>query len=683
MKALFGIRTISAKAIVLVVVLIIINIAVCTGLILNHFSRILGTDRLKQNLHAAELIVNPNREDYTVRDGKLRLGDHILNGDRTSVDAVVSAFGGVSTIFQGDMRIATNIKKSDGSRAVGTKLAPGPVYDAVLRDGQPYYGSTKVLGKDFVAAYEPLKDAAGKTIGILFVGIEKTEFNKTFVDAAIFAGIAGLILAIFCAGIGMLSFRKLFAPFKPLSELMEDARSGKYTADVPFTERSDEFGTLSRVILEFNKAMKLQETERAANESAKIAAAEEQKRAEAEAKTVAEKLVVSTFGEGLRALANDDLAYRLNAEMPPAYRVLKDDFNAAIAKFEQNRRDRAAAEQQREHDRAAAEVAQKQAEEEAQRRSMEMVVSSFGEGLKALAARDLTYRINHDLPGGYRKLQEDFNSALDQLAEVMGEIDKRAGDIADNTKEISAASQEMAQRTEQQAASLEETSAAMEEITATVAKSAENAKEASEVAAGAKADAERGTAVSKDTVEAMQHIAKSSSEITQIIGVINEIAFQTNLLALNAGVEAARAGEAGKGFAVVASEVRALAQRSADAAKQIRTLIKTSEDQVKSGVKLVEESGHALGEIANDINRINSLMTEIANAQKEQATALGEINSAVSHMDQSTQQNAAMTEQSTAAARSMADSAHELAGLIGRFQLQAGQATAPRAAIAA
>jgi methyl-accepting chemotaxis protein len=456
--------------------------------------------------------------------------------------------------------------------------------------------------------------------------------------------------------------------FRELDEAMTRLGKGDKTVEVPYLDDTNETGRIAQTLARMKQDIIDRENAERQREADKLRAAESQKRAEAEAKAAAEALVVGTFGEGLQALAEENLSFRLTAEMPPAYQSLKDNFNQAIATSERNRQERADAAKRREEERIAAEAAQKKAEEAAQQRSVELVVSSFGEGLAALARRDLTYRLNRELPPEYRILQDDFNNAISQLEEAMNEIDASADEIARNCAEISQGSHEMAQRTERQAASLEETAAAVTEITSTVGKSAEGAAQASHKASDAKGDAERGNEVVLSAVEAMRLIAKSSNEITQIIGVIDEIAFQTNLLALNAGVEAARAGEAGRGFAVVASEVRALAQRSGDASKEIRSLIKTSESQVETGVKLVEQSGTSLTQIVGDIGVISKLMTELAASQREQATALGEIDSAVNQMDQTTQQNAAMAEQSNAASEALAGYAKTLAELVARFE---------------
>ena len=254
----------------------------------------------------------------------------------------------------------------------------------------------------------------------------------------------------------------------------------------------------------------------------------------------------------------------------------------------------------------------------------------------------------------------------------MASVVSSTGAIQSGAREVSSASDDLSRRTEQQAASLEETAAALDEITATVKKSAEGASHAREVVAAADEDAKKSALVVRQAVDAMDAIAKSAQQISQIIGVIDEIAFQTNLLALNAGVEAARAGDAGRGFAVVASEVRALAQRSAEAAKEIKGLISASTTQVDHGVKLVAETGKSLERIMAQVAEINDVIADIAAGAKEQATGLDEVNTAINQMDQVTQQNAAMVEESTAASHSLSQETDQLSGLIGQFQLGRG-----------
>jgi len=298
-----------------------------------------------------------------------------------------------------------------------------------------------------------------------------------------------------------------------------------------------------------------------------------------------------------------------------------------------------------------------------------LVVTSLAEGLDRLAAGDLTIRLGTEFPGDYEKLRTDFNAAVEKLEEVLRAIATSTASISSGSAEISNGAEDLSRRTEHQAATLEETAAALDEITATVQKTASGANSSREAVSAAKGDAERTGDVVGRAVVAMNAIEKSAKEISQIIGVVDEIAFQTNLLALNAGVEAARAGDAGKGFAVVASEVRGLAQRSADAAKEIKSLISASTQQVGEGVSLVGEAGDALQRIVAHVNEISGLVGDIALSAREEAQGLAEVNTAVNQMDQVTQQNAAMVEEATAASRMLAEETKELSRLVGRFSI--------------
>ena len=346
------------------------------------------------------------------------------------------------------------------------------------------------------------------------------------------------------------------------------------------------------------------------------------------------------------------------------------------AAIEKVRLEAEAAEQRR-----AAEEGRKAAEAEraATAQQQSQVVDGLAQGLERLAAGVLTFRLSQAFAPSYEKLRADFNAAMEQMQRTISEVATNSAGVRTASTEISQASDNLSRRTEQQAASLEETAAALDEITATVRKTAEGASSARDAVGVARGDAERSGVVVSDAVAAMSEIEGSARQISQIIGVIDEIAFQTNLLALNAGVEAARAGDAGRGFAVVASEVRALAQRSAEAAKEIKALISSSSQQVARGVNLVGETGQALERIVTQVTQINGVVTEIAASAEEQSTGLQQVNTAVNQMDQVTQQNAAMVEEATAASHALTSEADQLARLIARFDV-GGEAEAAKAA---
>ncbi len=302
--------------------------------------------------------------------------------------------------------------------------------------------------------------------------------------------------------------------------------------------------------------------------------------------------------------------------------------------------------------------------------------------LGALASGDLTQTMTGDYQGTFSQLKDDSNATVAQLTETISRIKEAADTINTASKEIASGNTDLSQRTEEQASSLEETAASMEELTSTVKQNAENARQANQLAVGASDIAAKGGAVVNQVVLTMSSISESSKKIADIISVIDGIAFQTNILALNAAVEAARAGEQGRGFAVVASEVRNLAQRSAAAAKEIKTLIGDSVDKVTAGTELVDKAGKTMEEVVNAVKRVTDIMGEITAASSEQSQGIEQVNTAITQMDDVTQQNAALVEQAAAAAESMEEQARAMTQLIGIFRLSGKSRPLPPESVA-
>ncbi|PZU61921.1 MAG: chemotaxis protein [Brevundimonas sp.] len=563
---------------------------IVAGWMMARDARLMAAERQDANMRVAWDVLGDYGSEFSARDGRLYVGSTPLNGLVEPVDRIKTLVGGTATVFQGDTRITTNVKKDDGSRAVGTKLKPGPVYDAVLRDGRAYRGRADILGKPYFVAYDPIKDASGAVVGVLYVGIPEADFMATVNQTMMALFGVGAVVSLVVLGACLYLSRRMFAPLGELRRRMEALQQGRLEISVPWAGRSDDIGQIARAVASFRDAAV--------------------KRVEMEAEA-----------EALR-------------ETVKANRI--------------------AAEQER----------HRIAEEDA------VVVAALGEGLACLARGDLTHRIRVDFVARSRQLKDDYNAAMDALGQTMGDIVDLVQAMRAGTAEVTTATDDLSRRTERQAASLEQTAAALDQITVTVKKTAEGAQSAAAITAEARSGAEAREQIIAETTAAMSEIETTSGRIGEIIGVIDEIAFQTNLLALNAGVEAARAGEAGRGFAVVASEVRALAQRSAEAAREIKTLIGASSASVGEGARLVARTGGALTALIGQVAQINGLAAEIAASAREQAVGLAEINTAVNHMDQTTQQNAAMVEQTTAANQALSQEADRLADLVARFRVE-------------
>jgi methyl-accepting chemotaxis protein len=448
----------------------------------------------------------------------------------------------------------------------------------------------------------------------------------------------GVLLLVIVVAIAMVR-RSVVRPVQDMTATMRRLADGDLAVDVTGAEHRDEVGEMARALQVFKDGMVARRD--AESEIERQREASEQRRVAREAQ---EQAAAREIADLVGAVAAGDVARRLSEEG-------KDGLYLAIAQG---------------INRLTAAV--------------EGMIGELGTVLGAMADGRLDRRITGDYDGAFRRLKDDTNTMAERLSDIVARLSQAAGQVRSASDEISTGSQDLASRTESQAASIEQTAASMHEVTATVKQNADNAQAANQLATAARDTADRGGSVVQEAVQAVTQIEQSAQKISDIVGLIDEIAFQTNLLALNASVEAARAGEAGKGFAVVAQEVRALAQRSANASKDIKALIADSNAQVKTGAALVNRTGQSLTEIVTAIKKVSDIVAEIAAASREQATGLEQINTAVAGMDEMTQRNAALVEQTTAAAQALNGQAGELADAVGFFRIGNGASAAKPAA---
>ncbi|WP_374303982.1 methyl-accepting chemotaxis protein [Ferrovibrio sp.] len=430
----------------------------------------------------------------------------------------------------------------------------------------------------------------------------------------------------------------LTRPITRITSVMNTLAKGDTSVDVSGKDRGDEIGEMAQAVQVFKDNMIARE-----QAESQIAQQREESEKRRQEREVREKAAGEEIAALVNKVAQGDLSGRINEGG-------KEGFFLTTSQ---------------ELNRLAA--------------TLQTMAGEMADTMGAMAGGDLTKSVRGNYHGVFGQLKDSANGMANRLRDFAGRLTSTAQSVKVASDEISTGSQDLAQRTESQAASIEETAASMHEITTTVKQNADNAQAANQLAVAARDTAEKGGSVVADAVSAVTQIEESARKISDIVGLIDEIAFQTNLLALNASVEAARAGEAGKGFAVVAQEVRALAQRSANASKDIKALIQESNAQVKTGATLVNQTGSSLTDIVTSIKKVSDIVAEIAAASREQATGLDQINTAVGSMDEMTQRNAALVEETTAAAQSLNQQAQQLADLVGFFKL-GGEGSAIRVA---
>jgi len=548
----------------------------------------------------------------------LKLEGKPLNLDFSTPDAFTAQTGGNATIFAVDgedfVRVTTSVKKENGERAVGTLLdRASPAY-RVLRDGGTYIGLVTLFGKQYITQYEPAKDASGKVVAVLYVGVDITEHMKLLKDRirAIKVGDTGYFYVLNAAagkGYGDL----IVHPAKEGSNLLDSKDADGRLFIKEMLEKKD-----GSIVYDWQNPGESSPRQKFV--------------AYSHIKDWNWIIAGGTYRDEITAAATQ-LRNRFIGFGLAALALLAAVLYALV------------------------------------RATVSRPLAEVRDVARRIAEGDLTARMDSTRRDEIGLLTEAVNTVGAKLSNVVGKVREGAEQIAHASSEISAGNLDLCQRTEEQAVSLAGTASSMDQLTATVRQNSDNARQANQLALNASSVAEKGGATVAQVVERMDAITQSSRKISDITGVIDGIAFQTNILALNAAVEAARAGEQGRGFAVVAGEVRNLAQRCAAAAKEIKGLIETSNDEVNAGSKLVAEAGTTMHEVLASVARVTDIMSEITAASQEQTAGIEHINRAVGEMDEATQQNAALVEEASAAAQALQDQAAELARAVRLFRL--------------
>ncbi len=547
------------------------------------------------------------------------------------VDGIARVTDGAATVYmlRGDTMELTSktstLTLPDGNRLLEEAIDPaGPVYAAVTA-GKPYFGQDVHMGERYFGAYQPIMKETGELAAVLYVGTKVAAVEAGIMDTLKLLAMVGAIVTVALGVVGYLLSLLITAPIPRLAKTMDAIAEGHLETEVPYVQSRNEIGAMARAVEVFREnGLKVAQMTEA--EAARIV------RDQAARGEMMQALQMA-FGEVVDAAIAGDFSKRVQAEFPDAeLNSLAKSVNALVETVDRG-------------------------------------ISETGMVLSALADTNLSQRMHGDYSGAFAKLKADTNAVGDKLTEIVTQLRDTSRALKTATGEILSGANDLSERTTKQAATIEETSAAMEQLASTVMQNADRARDASQNAGSVTKAAEEGGVVMGQANEAMERITTSSAKISNIIGMIDDIAFQTNLLALNASVEAARAGEAGKGFAVVAVEVRRLAQSAAEASKEVKVLIDQSAGEVKGGSKLVADAAAKLSTMVEAARANNALIDSIARESREQASAIEEVNTAVRQMDEMTQHNAALVEQTNAAIEQTEAQATELDRIVDVFTL--------------
>jgi methyl-accepting chemotaxis protein len=535
-----------------------------TRVLMVESAREQGTERLDTNMRVAWSVLQANGLNFNLHEGQLRAGDTVLSGNNATADRIKELVGGMATIFMEDLPVATNVMLDDGSRALGSRFEAGPVRDAILVEGKSWRGQINILGTDYFAGYDPIRNSDGKVIGILFVGFPASDFNAQVNRVSWQVLIVALLVTAIAAALCRREAMRLFRPLEGATRTMLRLAEDHHDIEIENLDRPDEIGDMARALLVF--------------------------------------------------------------------------------------RDAAAA-------REAADTEQRG------------VVAALGGGLAQLSSGDLTAEIVDRFPESYEGLRGNYNSALAGLRGLIASAGSSTATIRGGAFEIAQACEDLARRTEASAASLEQSSAALLEIDGNLRTGANAAIETVGRADLAIATVNDGRDIAAEAVDAMRRVSDSATNIDGVIEGLDKIAFQTRVLAMNAAIEAGRAGEEGRGFAVVADLVSALAMRSEAEARTAREQLTVTQAEIVSALGAVERVDGAFENIAGDVGQVHLLLGGMAKGNRASSSSVSEVTAAIGAMNLATQQNAAMVEQASAAARSLTQEVDRLTARTALFKV--------------